>query len=190
MPVASISPKDRLGSPVNSEISRRANLGAVSWIAVEEMEHPEWVVAGRRLGAMGRGSGWWVGDWVCYGAARWGEKYVEAARITGYDIHTLRNLAYVAMRFDVSLRRDNLTWSHHAVVAALEPEDRDHWLDLAVSKKFSVADLKAELRSSRRRDKRIADLNHRKADRPSSSVGVVCPRCGYEIPSHDSEEED
>jgi hypothetical protein len=183
MPVASISPKSRERNPDNAEIPRRVSLGAVSWIAVQEMEHLEWVIAGRKLGAMGRGSSWWIGDWLRYGTARWGEKYVEAARITGYDIHTLRNLVYVATHFEVSLRRDNLTWSHHAVVAALERDDREHWLDLAESKKLSVADLKTELRCWRRQD-------HIKGHTPSSSAGITCPKCGYEIPNHDGEDRD
>jgi hypothetical protein len=35
---------------------------------------------------------------VRYGTARWGEKYAEAARVTGYDVASLRNMAWVASR--------------------------------------------------------------------------------------------
>jgi hypothetical protein len=70
------------------------------------MEHPDWVAAGLSLGELGRVSNWWVGDWLRYGTSRWGEKYAEAARITGFDGKTLRNIVYVVSRFDLSRRRD------------------------------------------------------------------------------------
>ena len=38
---------------------------------------------------------------------------MEASRITGLDAKTLRNIAYVAARFDLSRRRDKLTWTLH-----------------------------------------------------------------------------
>jgi hypothetical protein len=128
---------------------------------------------------MSRVSNWWVGDWLQYGSARWGEKYVEAARITGYDVKTLRNIAYVARHFDLSRRRDTLTWSHHAEVAMLDPNEQDKWLDRAVADRLAVADLRIELRRTQRGDKAVTcdekGERHR-ADEPSSSL--VCPNCG------------
>jgi hypothetical protein len=119
-----------------------------------ELEYPEWVAVGHRLGAVGRSSQWWVGDWLRYGTARWGEKYVEAARITGYDGGSLRNLAWMASQFDLSRRRDNLTWSHHAAVAGLDREEQEAWLDRAGVDRLSVNDLRIEVRSSLRQRER------------------------------------
>ncbi|HWO48080.1 MAG TPA: hypothetical protein VNM41_08470, partial [Solirubrobacterales bacterium] len=67
---------------------------------------------------MSRCNQWWLGDWVRYGADKWGEKYTQAARITGYDPRSLANMASIAAAFDSSRRRDDLTWSHHVAVAA------------------------------------------------------------------------
>jgi len=127
---------------------------------------------------MSRVSNWWVGDWLQYGAARWGEKYAEAARITGYDVKTLRNIAYVARRFDLSRRRDKLTWSHHAEVAVLDHEEQDRWLDRVVADRLSVADLRIELRRTQRGDKAATcdESEQHQADEPPSSL--VCPHCG------------
>lgn len=50
---------------------------------------------------------------------------------TGRDLQTLKNLAWVASRFATSRRRDALSWSHHAEVAAMEPADADRLLELA-----------------------------------------------------------
>jgi hypothetical protein len=122
-----------------------------------------------------------VGDWLQYGATRWGEKYSEAARITGYDVKTLRNIAYVAKRFDLSRRRDKLGWSHHAEVAALEPHEQDRWLDRAVADHLSVADLRTELRSSQRasRPPDSGDGNSDELDAQPDTM--TCPHCGMMI---------
>ena len=40
-------------------------------------------------------------------------------------VGTLKNRASVARRIDPSRRRDGLTWSHHAEVAGLEPDEAD-----------------------------------------------------------------
>jgi hypothetical protein len=140
----------------------------------------EWLAAGMRLGAMGRANGWWIGDWIRYGLTRWGEKYSEAARVTGYDTHTLRNMAYVASRFDSSLRRDKLSWSHHAVLAPYEPQKQQHWLDRCEEDRLSVADLKAELRQTQ-----IGELSQ-PASLRSRSESVVCPRCGFAMESKEA----
>jgi hypothetical protein len=113
------------------------------------MAKDEWIVAGRRLGVLGRVSNWLIGDWVRAGIAQWGERYAEASKITGFDPHSLRNMAYVASRFDPSLRRDNLTWSHHALIAALEREQQIYWLDRATELRWSVSDLRTMMRSAR-----------------------------------------
>lgn len=117
----------QVAAPESSSVRPRAGREKptginVAWVPNEDLERPEWIRWGRRLGVMGRVSNWWIGDWLQYGAVRWGEKYTEAARITGYDVKTLRNIAYVAKRFDLSRRRDKLTWSHHAEVAVLDPQ--------------------------------------------------------------------
>lgn len=170
------------GNEIVSSLKRdkgAARLSTIGWVPNQELDSQEWVLAGRRLGAIGRGSQWWVGDWIRYGTARWGEKYVDAARITNYDVQTLRNLAYVASRFDLSLRRDNLTWSHHALLAALSTEEQQHWLDHASSGKLSVADLRVELRTSRSAAERPAADDLTKCDKPGA--GILCPECGYKI---------
>ena len=150
----------------------------VAWIPGKDIDVHKWVRAGQRLGAMTRCSQWWLGDWVRYGTVRWGEKYKEASRITGYDIQSLRNIAYVAGRVEVSRRRDNLTWSHHAEVSALDPEEQDRWLDLAEAEKMSVSDLRIELRSARRADKRSSG----ELDPPKTAAEtVICPECRHEF---------
>lgn len=145
-----------------------------------ELAHTEWLATGRRLGAIGRCSQWWIGDWIRYGTSKWGEKYAEAARVTGYDVASLRNMAWVASRFDLSLRSDKLTWSHHVLLAPLEPEEQRYWLQRALAERLSVADLRIELRALREGDpKASSDAGATAAE----EAALVCPHCGHELRS-------
>lgn len=152
----------------------------IGWEPRRELDHPAWVAAGCQIGALGRNGQWWVGDWLLYAAPRWGERYTEAARITGYDPGTLRNTASVAAKFPAPRRRRSLTYGHHADVAALAPEEQDYWLDLATERSLSVADLRTELRAARRRagatDQPVSGQDHVAAAR------IICPHCGGEVP--------
>jgi hypothetical protein len=150
----------------------------VGWVAPDDhMDHPQWVAVGRRLGGISRSNQWWLGDWLRYGTAKWGEKYVEASRITGYDVRSLTNMASLAACFEISRRRDNLSWSHHAVVAALDPDEQDRWLDMAAAERLSVADLRIELRGVERR--RGAQQRAYAQPAEEDVSGFICPQCGY-----------
>lgn len=163
---------------------------AIAWVAPENMEHPEWVAAGLSLGEMGRVNNWWVGDWLHYGNARWGEKYSEAARITGLDGKTLRNIAYVTSRFDLSRRRDKLHFTHHAEVAALDPGQQDVWLDRAIELKLSAADLRLALKTDQRGLKAADDTDDNCAEVTPTTDFVVCPQCGFKLLPEDEPETD
>ncbi len=160
----------------NDRRRRRLSLG---WEPPEKLDRAGWLAAGAGLAEFGLASNWWVGDWIRYGNTRWGEKYVEAARITGLDAKTLRNIAYVASRFDLSRRRDELTWSHHAEVAALAPEQQDEWLDRALALRLSLADLRLELRSAQRAaDGLAAESTTDAGDGGHLDDTLTCPHCG------------
>jgi len=154
----------------------------------------EWVEQGRCLGAIGRASAWWIGDWVRYGSARYGDRYAAASRVTGYDVQSLMNMAYVASRFDASRRRPGLSFSHHAELAGQKPEDQELWLDRAEASGLSVRALRVELRAARQRSAaRVALARARleappepqpaEAGPPGPADAVVCPHCGHRIES-------
>ena len=149
----------------------------MAWQPQGDLDQAQWLATGRRLGAIGRCSQWWIGDWIRYGATRWGERYVEAARVTGYDVASLRNMAWVASRFDLSLRSDKLTWSHHVLLAPLELEEQAVWLDRAQRERLSVADLRLELR--RARGKAEPGAPEETTASGDAAVAAVCPHCGH-----------
>ena len=81
------------------------SVSAVGWTPGGPLHVRRWVACGKRLVAVRSASSWWIGDWMRYGNAQYGEKYGAASLATGYDRQTLMNLAYVASRFPVERRR-------------------------------------------------------------------------------------
>jgi hypothetical protein len=154
----------------------------VAWAPNQELDANEWASAGRRIGAVGRSVQWLLGDWITYGNERFGERYARASRITGYDPQTLMNMVYVASRFAISRRRENLSWSHHEALAALEPEEQEGWLDEADEHRWSVSDLREMLRLARKRGlAEQVEVDLPEIEGPSEPPTLKCPRCGEEI---------
>jgi N6-adenosine-specific RNA methylase IME4 len=94
----------------------------------------------------------WVGDVLCYGEKRYGEKYAQALAFeesTGIDVETARKYMWVSSRVALGLRRPNLKWYHHKEVAALEPDQQERWLSIAESEKLSVRELRQRIQLDR-----------------------------------------
>lgn len=160
-------------------IQELSQVSSVAWNPRGDLDRASWQSAGRKLGAIGRGSQWWIGDWIRYGNAQWGERYAEAAEITGYDVGSLRNMAWVSSQFEPSLRSDNLTWSHHVLLAPLDEDEKRAWLDHAVQKELSVSGLRTELGvvapagTGKSAEKRESE--------PNGHEPVTCPKCGHQL---------
>jgi len=171
------------GLPSHSARLGRPQVSKVAWLPRGELGQAAWLATGRRLGAIGRCSQWWIGDWIRYGTSRWGERYAEAARVTGYDVASLRNMAWVASQFDLSLRSDKLTWSLHFLLAPLEPDEQKRWLDHALEERLSVADLRVELRAAQGAVGKAEAAGELAAKATGEARLSVCPHCGHELPT-------
>jgi len=109
-----------------------------------------WVEIGRNVRTHQNASLWWLGDWLNHGKKMYGRRYKYGVALSGLDYHTLRNYAMVARRLDLSRRRDNLSFHHHAEVCALSPEQQDLWLDRAEEGAWTRNELRRQLREERR----------------------------------------
>lgn len=170
----------------------------VSWEPHDTLGEREWLALGRHFGQVSRCSQFWLGDWLNYGERRWGKTYAQAARATGYDVRTLRNIAYVAGRVQVSLRNDGLSFTHHALVAPLPPDEQVRWLGFARAERLSVEDLKSAMRSEQRSgdpppEEPSAEEEEGGAltapDASEAPPCLTCPHCSGEIPYELIEEE-
>lgn len=117
-----------------------------------DLAFERWQAIGRKICGIADASTWWLADWACFGEERYGDRYREAVEITGFGYQTLRNYAWVARRFDVSRRRDGLSFAHHSEVAALPEDEQDTWLDRAERHGWSRNELRSELRAVRSAD--------------------------------------
>ena len=100
---------------------------------------------------------WLIGDWWRFGNKTYGSRkaLVDRRDWEGPSYQTCRNAASVAEKFQLSRRRYNLSFAHHAEVAALHPAQADHWLDwceetiATEGKPRSVRELRAQVQRSR-----------------------------------------
>jgi hypothetical protein len=162
-------------TPRIAERVHGVRVSAVAWTPAEDMEEPRWLECGRGLGRASNGTSWWIGDWLRYGNARFGERYSRAARVTGYDIQTLMNYAYVATHVRIPERRPDLSWSHHAELASLDVRSREAWLERCARERLSVKDLRAMLRGSR-----VVPEDAQESARVARPE--ICALCGRPLP--------
>lgn len=107
----------------------------------------DWKALGQQLKLVQGAIQWWIGDWLNFGERTYGDKYTEALTVTDYDEKSLRNIKYVAGAVEMSLRRDNLSWSHHKEVAALPREEQKQLLDWAESSEASTKTLRDHIKN-------------------------------------------
>lgn len=108
-----------------------------------------WQQAGPKLFRISDSSAWCLGDWLVYGQDKYEDRYQRTLESAGLDYQTLRNYAWVARKFDIARRHENLSFQHHAEVASLPQDEQDEWLDKAESLGWSRNRLRRELRESR-----------------------------------------
>ena len=184
VPPATARTRRAQGGAAPVSVRRSQVLTETSWSPRRELTLPEWIGHGKSLGSVARASGWWIGDWIRYGNAKYGEKYEAAARVTGYDIHSLMNMAYVARRFEISRRREKLSFSHHAELAALHAEQQDLWLDRIEREALSVHALRVQLKRAAATLPASQSLEGAEIRNPAKQRGdsdVVCPECGHQF---------
>lgn len=141
-PLIKPSSSDVLG---NSVMLRKSGL-----LFARGLRFNKWEAIGQQLLSVNESTTWWIADWIAYGEQRFQDRYRDAVQRTSLNYQTLRNYAWVARRFDLSRRRDNLSFGHHAEVAALERAEQDYWLRKAEELTWSRNQLRNEVRNSLR----------------------------------------
>lgn len=114
----------------------------------KQMSFDKWVGVGSYLSSIFSSSAWCLGDWLVYGETSFNGRYHDAIKLTSLDYQTLRNHAWVSRRFPMSRRRDRLSFTHHAEVAALAEPEQDFWLRKAEEHGWSVKRLRREVKAS------------------------------------------
>ena len=103
----------------------------------------EWRTVGNSLRSVSDGWQWWGGDWWLHGEDMFGDEtvydFVDSERPAD---KTFKNAAWVCSVFPAFERREGLSFSHHAAVAADKfTSVRSALLDTAEAEGLSVRDL-------------------------------------------------
>lgn len=96
----------------------------------------------RALGAMARGHQWWVGDLLVYGEQQFGEEFAQLEAELELEPRTAANWRWVADKVAATRRREDLSWSHHAEVARLKPNQQKALLAWAADEHATVRELR------------------------------------------------
>lgn len=124
-----------------------------------QFDYERWRETGHFLGRVHRANGFWIGDWYVEGEKRYGHEMAQAVDEIGLSDKTIRNYAWVAERVPLERRREDVTFSHHAEVAALAPAEQDALLEAVASEGLSVAALRKVVRPpAERRDAKLEAL--------------------------------
>lgn len=114
---------------------------------------------GAQLGFLGRSVRWWTGDWINFGEGLYGDRVYQAADITRLNEQTLMKYARICEHVPRSRRRHDLSFSAHAAVIGLTPNEQRHWLAVGAKEKLSEATLRQKIRE--------AQASQEDADRPA-----------------------
>jgi hypothetical protein len=129
-----------------------------------DLPMPRWEALGVPLANIGSGIQFGLGDWWTYGDHNYAARRAAvkaAAQSIPYDYDSLMNLGYVARQVHISLRNENLSFSHHVAVAPLAPSRQAKYLDMAARRAWTVQQLRRHVGLSKQRDKRDEPLEWR-----------------------------
>jgi hypothetical protein len=114
----------------------------------------DWERLGDHLGQWRNTNLWWIADWAAYGDRCYRKEY-PALLMKLYDRESLQNLARVASAVESTRRRDDLSFTHHAEVAALDPVEQSEWLADAFDESWSTRELRERIQAWRGRDRQL-----------------------------------
>ena len=113
----------------------------------------EWKAAMQFVSRTGGSSMWWLGDLLAIGDAKYGELASQDVGDGRYEQKTLYQAKWVAENVQFSMRIENLSFTHHSLVAGMSPAEQNEWLEKADKEKLSAAKLRTHIQES----KRLAD---------------------------------
>lgn len=108
----------------------------------------DWMEYGKSLKTLeGTARQFAIGDWIVAGFDTYEHgKWEAVQQVWGNDAkETLRKYEWVASSIKSVLRRTDLSFSHHEVIADLAPDKQRQWLEKAAENKWSVSTLRQKI---------------------------------------------
>lgn len=156
-------------------------------LELRNVGYREWYSIGQTLMFMYEWTPWAIGDWLNYGERVFGEKYAQAAKVSGRSVRTLYNLAYIARHIPPENRVERLDIGHHDAVASLPAEEQRMLLqeakriDEESGGNYTVYEFRERVREHKQRATEVEYLANGSGPAPGEEgppVIVVCPHCG------------
>lgn len=101
---------------------------------------------GGLLGRMHETMRWAIGDYILAGEYMFGQDAYQLQEALGISAESRGQYVRVAQAIPYEARRSELTWSHHRAVYKRNPDERDHWLRLAVENAWTKSEMEAHMR--------------------------------------------
>lgn len=117
-------------------------------VALCDVPYEIWAAYGQGMQRIHGSMPFILGDWLNYGERVYGETYAAAIAYTDLRAQTLMNYKWVASRVPISLRRENLSWTHHALIASMQPEEQELWLAASERENWSTDELRTRLKEA------------------------------------------
>ncbi len=111
------------------------------------LSYDTYAAVGVLLGKVREAIQWAIGDYILIGEQLFKERSYQAISEIGVSESGLREYVRVAERVPRSIRRPELSWSHHRAVASLEPPAQKEWLARASDERLSHHALRDALRN-------------------------------------------
>jgi hypothetical protein len=115
----------------------------VGLLIPEDTTFEVWLQAAQKLEQHHDESRYWFGDLILFAEGHFNDDQIVQL-YDQYNKDTLRKYRHVCKSIPLSRRHAKLTFGHHEVIAALEPDEQDELLDMAERKKWNRDDLRAE----------------------------------------------
>lgn len=98
------------------------------------------------LGKMHEAVRFAIGDTIVLGEELYREEAYQAIEQMGLSVDARREYVRVAQRVPRSIRRDDLSWSHHRAIAPMKPKEQKRWLKVAADQQMSHHALREAIR--------------------------------------------
>jgi len=115
-------------------------------LVIGNVDYETWAAMGMQLQRSLKVLPFLLGDWLNHGEREYGETYTQAIDLFDYSLQTMTNYKWVCDRVPIEVRRPNLSFSHHAVVARFADTDvQELWLDKAEANDWNRDELRAAI---------------------------------------------